>query len=260
MQAAQILIVEDEGIVAMELKSRLQSMGYRVIGNAATGAAAIQKASTLQPDLILMDIKLKGQVDGVAAAAQIRAKLDIPIIYLTAYADDQTLQRAKITEPYGYLLKPFEERELHIAIEMALYKHYMHQKAKADDQWLTNTLHQIGDAVIATNAQGQINFMNQTAETLTGWSQGEAIGQDVTQIFQTVDETTGSPLENPVYKALRENVLGNSEQDMLVNRDGVARRINKQAAPVRDKAGQVLEVVLVFRAATTPAVTQQVLV
>lgn len=251
IQEAQILIVEDEGIVAMELKSRLQSMGYRVIGNAATGEMAIQKAGALQPDLILMDIKLKGTIDGITAAEQIRTQLDIPIIYLTAYADAQTLQRAKITEPYGYLLKPFEERELQIAIEMALYKHAMQQKAKGDGQWFTHTLHQVGDAIIATNAQGQINFMNQNAEALTGWSQGEAMGQDVTQIFQVIDEASKRPLENPIYKALRENVLDNAEHDMLLNRSGLARLIHKQAASIRDKAGHVLEVVLVFRDATT---------
>jgi CheY-like chemotaxis protein len=110
MTQPHILVVEDEGIVALELRNRLQGMGYHIAGVADSGEHAIEKAARLKPDLILMDIKLKGQMDGVMAAEQIRINFDIPIIYLTAYADEHTLQRAKITTPYGYVLKPFEER------------------------------------------------------------------------------------------------------------------------------------------------------
>ncbi len=123
MKRPTILVVEDEGIVALELQNRLDSMGYQVVGLAASGEVAIEKAITLQPDLVLMDIRLKGNLDGISAAEQIRRSLDIPIIFLTAYADQHTLQRAKVSAPYGYVLKPFEERELQIAVEIALYKH-----------------------------------------------------------------------------------------------------------------------------------------
>ena len=123
MKRPNILVVEDEGIVALEIKNRLDSLGYKVVSIASSGEVAIEKAIMLQPDLVLMDIRLKGDLDGISAAEQIRSKLDIPIIFLTAYADERTLQRAKVSAPYGYVLKPFEERELQIAIEIALYKH-----------------------------------------------------------------------------------------------------------------------------------------
>ena len=223
-------------------------MGYAVAGVAATGATAIEKATQLRPQLILMDIKLKGEIDGVTAAEQIRTQFDIPIIYLTAFADEQTLQRAKMTGPYGYLLKPFEERELYIAIEMALYKHSMEAKAKAEHHWLIDSLDTIGDAVIATNPQGQINFINQTAALLTGWSQAEALGQDVAAIFHIIHDKTGLPLENPITKALREGLLEGVEgETLLIDKAGVGWPIDKHAAPIRDKTGQIVEVVLVFR-------------
>jgi len=128
MTKAQILIVEDDSIIVMELEDRLYSLGYTVCSATAYGEEAIDKAAELGPDLVLMDIRLKGAMDGIEAAAEIRERYDIPVVYLTAYADTNTLQRAQITEPYSYLIKPFEERELQIAIEMALYKHRMEKE------------------------------------------------------------------------------------------------------------------------------------
>ena len=119
MDKVRMLIVEDERIVAMDLQGRLNSMGYEVVGHSVSGEDAIVKAETLRPDMVLMDIMLDGQLDGIQAAEVIRARFAIPVIYLTAYADTATLERAKITEPFGYILKPFEERELHGHIEIA---------------------------------------------------------------------------------------------------------------------------------------------
>ncbi|CAN5540963.1 hypothetical protein BH10CHL1_BH10CHL1_18610 [soil metagenome] len=248
MTQSKILIVEDEGIVAMELQDRLENMGYDVVGVATTGEMAIEKTAHFRPNLILMDIKLKGKTDGITATEQIRAQFDIPIIFLTAYADEHTLQRAKMTAPYGYLLKPFEERELYITIDLALHKHSIEAKIKAEGSWLMQTLNAIGDAVIATNAQGQINFINQAAASLTGWSQTEALGQDATQIFQLVDEATNTLLENPISKALRKGLLEDSASEtLLLDKTGISRPIDNCVAPIRDKTGQIIEVVLVFR-------------
>lgn len=128
MSDTKILIVEDEGIIAEDLKNRLRKLGYVVPAVASSGEEAVQKAAETRPDLVLMDIRLKGEMTGVEAAGRIRDRFDIPVIYLTAYADENTLHQAKITEPFGYVLKPFDERELHIAIEMARYKHRMEQE------------------------------------------------------------------------------------------------------------------------------------
>jgi CheY-like chemotaxis protein len=123
MANAQVLVVEDASIIAKDIQDMLRRLGYAVSAVASSGEEAVQKAAETHPDLVLMDIVLKGDMDGVEAAQQIRDRFHIPVVYLTAYADEDTLQRAKITEPFGLILKPFEERELHAAIEVALYKH-----------------------------------------------------------------------------------------------------------------------------------------
>ncbi len=122
MAKERILIVEDEGIVSLHIKQTVESLGYEVTGIVDSGGDAIMKATEMRPDLVLMDIVLKGAVDGVDAAEKIRAIVNIPVIFLTAHADESTLLRAKVTEPFGYIVKPFKERDLHIAIEFALYK------------------------------------------------------------------------------------------------------------------------------------------
>ncbi|HDQ14895.1 MAG TPA: hybrid sensor histidine kinase/response regulator [Sediminispirochaeta sp.] len=123
MPKARILLVEDESIVAMDMERRLEGLGYEVTEHVMTGEEAVKRARELQPDLILMDIHLKGNMDGIEAAQCLRSGQSIPIIYITAYSDEDTLARAKITHPFGYILKPFQEREIHSTIEMALYKH-----------------------------------------------------------------------------------------------------------------------------------------
>src|SRR4028119_831448 len=178
---AKILIVEDESIVAFNIQNRLEGLGYVVAAIVSSGEAALQIAAQNHPDLVLMDIKLKGRIDGIEAAAQIRNCFNIPVVYLTAYTDDETLNRAKLTEPYGYILKPFESRDLCTTIEVALYKHQMEQELREREQWLTTTLKSIGDAVITTDAKGLVTFMNPVAEMLTCWKQEEVLGNDLTQ-------------------------------------------------------------------------------
>ena len=123
MSKERIMIVEDESIVAMGIKHKLEELGYNVVGVVATGEKAVETALKIEPDLILMDIVLKGDMDGIDAAQKIHNQLDIPIIYITAYSDEEVLKRARITEPYGYILKPFKKSEVNANIQMAIYKH-----------------------------------------------------------------------------------------------------------------------------------------
>jgi PAS domain S-box-containing protein len=248
MAKAQILIVEDDNIVVMELRDRLQSLGYAVAAVASYGEEAIEKAAETRPDLVLMDIRLKGDIDGVEAAQEIRTRFDIPVIYLTAYADENTLQRAKITEPYGYIIKPFEEGELRSTIEMVLYRHKIERKLKESERWLATTLRSIGDAVITIDEKGLVTFMNPVAEALTGWKQEDALGRDLTEVFKIVNEETGILAESPVTKALREGVtVGLANHSILIAKDGTETPIDENAAPIRDDKGKVIGVVLVFR-------------
>ncbi|NJR44272.1 response regulator [bacterium] len=179
MVHAHILIVEDENIIARDIQRRLTSLGYAVPAIASSGQEALHKAATLRPDLALMDIVLKGDMDGVETAAHMHRRLQIPVVYLTAYADDQTWQRARATEPFGYVLKPVLDRQLQTVIEIALDKHRMAKNIAASEKWLSTTLRCVGDAVLATNTAGRITFMNPVAEALTGWRQEDAHGQYV---------------------------------------------------------------------------------
>ncbi len=136
MKKKQILIVEDERIVAVDIKMSLQRLGYSVPGTAVSGEEAVKKAEKIRPDLVLMDIVLEGEMDGIEAASAISSRFDIPVVYLTAYADKKMLERAKVTEPFGYILKPFEDKELLSIMEIALYKHMMERKLKKTQQEL----------------------------------------------------------------------------------------------------------------------------
>lgn len=446
----QILVVEDEPIVALDLQQRLEKMGYRVPSVVATGEAAIEAATRQQPNLVLMDISLEGAMDGVEAAEHITATSRIPVVFLTAFSNDQTLERAKVTEPYGYLLKPFEERELQTTIEVALYKHkaekalrqahdelelrveertaelrqanealqheiaerahrevrrstlsrvreqvwrmqtssdidnvvtsiwegldrlgvpfqncdiqvvdpvtaappvtiYDHQSSgprilpggqdgaaeAVVDMWrrgetvyrqdlhredpqgesgrmrafygevrsvldvpfshgtlavnsaapsnftdehvemleelaevlsegfrrladlqdlaaererLAVTLRSIADSVVATDAEGRIRLMNRVAESLTGWEQAEAVGRTFPEVFDTRDEVTGEPKENPVDRALTAGAMTDLDlPTTLVARDGSQRLISTSSAPIRDNEGRTIGVVLVSR-------------
>src|SRR5204862_275024 len=134
MAKIKILVVEDESLVARDVLNMLQSLGYDPLGGVSSGEQALRKAAASSPDLVLMDIVLKGEVDGISAAEKLWEDFSIPVIYVTAYADDKTFERAKLTKPFGYLLKPFEERELQTTIEMALYKAKMETRLKEREQ------------------------------------------------------------------------------------------------------------------------------
>ena len=138
MPKATVLVVEDESIVSKDIQYSLKKLGYEVIGSSATGAKAIELALELKPNIVLMDIMLKGDINGIEASAEIKKSLNIPIIFLTAYADENTLEKAKITEPYAYILKPFKEIDLHTSIEMALYKHGKEMEVIKERDFLYN--------------------------------------------------------------------------------------------------------------------------
>ena len=168
MADPQILVVEDEAIVATGIQNMLKSLGYAVSAVASSGKDAIKKAAEKRPDLVLMDIVLEGDIDGIEAAEQIRTRFNIPVVYLTAYADEATVQRAKMTAPYGYLLKPFNERELHAAIEIALYKHMMEREAtpSAENPELERALKElvktkgVNAAAVISKDGVMVNFLN----------------------------------------------------------------------------------------------------
>jgi len=248
MTRPQILVVEDERIDAENIQNMLNNLGYGVSGLVSSGKSAIKKAEETHPDLILMDIKLKGEMDGVEAAEKIRERFDIPVVYLTAYADDKTLQRAKITEPFGYILKPFEEKELHSTIEMALYKNKMERELKEREHWVSTVLKSIGDAVIATDKDGLVTFMNSSAEALTGWKHEEALGKDLGEKLNIViEEEACPPSKSPKKKKGRKEVIRLSNQALLIKKEGIEIPVDYSHSALTDGKEDILGSVLVFR-------------
>ncbi|MGI6358898.1 MAG: ATP-binding protein [Bacillota bacterium] len=251
MPKARILIVEDEGIEALDIQHRLTNLGYSAPDIAFSGEEALRLVEQVCPDLVLMDIMLHGDVDGVTAAQEVQSRFGIPVVYLTAYADQDTVQRAKVTAPYGYLVKPFKERELDIAIDMALYKHRMERQLQESREWFATTLRSIGDGVIATDQAGQITFMNAVAEQLTGWQLSEVKGRRLTEVMLLINRDTRLPIENPASKVLRERrVVGLANHTLLIAKDGTEVPIDDSAAPIKDEQGRIIGVILVFRDVT----------
>ncbi|MBE9210247.1 response regulator [Nostoc sp. LEGE 06077] len=247
MEQVRILVVEDEVIVARTIANQLNQLGYTVIGTASSGQIAIAKALESRPELVLMDVILKGEMDGITAASQIREQLDIPVIFLTAYGDSNTVQRAKTTQPFGYVIKPFTPKDLHIAIEMGLLKHELERDLREHRDRLATLLNSMSDAVIATNEKGIVTFVNPAAELITGWQQVDALGKDISKIFQLVDEVTETSLENPVAKVLREQqVVYLDDFTSLITKNGSRVPIGDSASPIMRQSGQINGVVVVF--------------
>lgn len=186
-----ILVVEDENIVAMDLVSTLEKLGYPLSGVAATGEDAIALATSKGPGLVLMDIHLRGRMDGVHAARLIQEKLFIPVVYLTAYSDEPTLDRARVMNPFGYVLKPFEDREIEVAIQIAIYRHQMERVLRESERRLDAILGGIADAVIATDTRRRVTFTNRAAESLLSWSPGRATGRLLSDVLETTTPADG---------------------------------------------------------------------
>ena len=179
----QILIVEDESIVALDIQNRLRRLGYTVAGFVASGEDAIVKTAEIKPDLVLMDIKLKGAMDGIEAAGQIKAKFGTPSIYLTAFADEATLQRAKETEPLGYLIKPFEERELLATIRMAMYRLQIERQLQNSEQKFRSIIQQAMDGIFLIDVDGCIIEWNLAQANITGIPQENALGRPAWEVW-----------------------------------------------------------------------------
>lgn len=237
MKNLQIVVVEDESLVAKDIVNMVRGLGYSVPAVVSTGEEAIIVAEKIRPDIILMDIVLKGRIDGIEAAQRIWETLSIPVVYLTAFADEATLQRAKVTEPFGYILKPFDERELQTTIEMAFYKAQMEKKLRERERWLSTILRSIGDGVIVTDRGGRVTFMNGVAESLTGWSQAEVLQRPLDGFIRI-------PLEpDPA----REGPEAAGGEGLLTMRDGVSIPIEQSVSPFYGEKKEVTGSVCIFR-------------
>ncbi len=244
----RVLIVEDERLIARDIKEIAESFGYEVLGISISGEEAIAQARRLRPSLVLMDIGLEGELDGIAAAQTIWSELRIPVVYSTVYSDAETLDRVKATAPFGYLIKPFREQDLMVAIETALNRYELEKQLHQHEQWLTIVLQSMGDAVIVFDTQHRVRFFNPAAEALTGWARQDAYDRSVEEVFPLIYESTREPVENPVTIALRKSaVVHLVDGVLLIDKAGNERPVADSVAPLVNESGTVTGAVAIFR-------------
>jgi PAS domain S-box-containing protein len=257
---AKILIVEDERVVAWNIRETLKIFDYEIVGSVATGAEALQSVRTTPPDLVLMDIRLQGELDGISASESIQAEFDIPIVYLTAHADEPTFQRAVTTAPYGYILKPFSRVDLYTTIETALRRHQAERELQATRKWLETTLNSIADGTIATDPEGKIKFMNPAAEILTGWPEHEALGRPTEEVLKLINAENQTEIPNPLTIAIQQRQTQFRSGDCLLQaRDGSTCPVGDSASPIMSDRGEVLGGVAVFQDMTERKLLEQTL-
>jgi PAS domain S-box-containing protein len=250
MSGATVLVVGGERAVADGIRHTLDRLGYTVPEAVATGEDAIRRVEELKPELVLMDVKLNGGLGAVAAASQMHTRFGTPIVYLTSHGNAATLAHAIASTPHGYLAEPFSEQDLRSSIEIALYKHELECKLTLRERWFEAILRSIGDAVIATSADGAITFMNHVAEALTGYGSDEALGKKIDEVLRLVDPD-GKRVDNPVWTALDKVADGQLPPNTsLIDRQGAFLRIDDSVAPIVDDHGTIDGGVMIFRDVT----------
>ncbi|MEH2135086.1 GGDEF domain-containing response regulator [Nostoc sp.] len=262
MFARKILVVEDEKIISSNIRKSLQKLGYSVSEITKSGEEAIKKVAETHPHLVLIDICLAGEIDGIHIADIIQNQFHVPVVYLTDCSEYKTLQNNnQLSEPFSYIVKPFIESDLHFVIEMALYKHQSKKILYEEKQRLVAIINSMGSAVIVTYANGCIQMMNTRAELITGWKQNEAFGKDLVEVISLVDKDVGEKIENLAKDAIEAGEFLNlPENCTLITKDGKEIAIGDNIAPIRDRDGNVSGTVLVFQDITKRKETEAQLI
>src|SRR5215510_10518059 len=237
MDKVRILIVENERIVSMDMQRRLKNLGYDVVGAAVSGEEAIQKADAHRPDLVLMDIMLDGPMDGIQAAEIIRSRFGIPVIYLTAYGDGPTLERAKVTEPFGYILKPFEERELHGHIEIALYKHRMEKRLKDSEERYVLATRGANDGLWDWDLDGHRIYFSPRWTAMLGYKDDE-IKQNPREWLSRLHPQDSSRVKGQIAAHLKGDSAHFESEYRILCKDGTYRWMLTRGLALRDSSGK----------------------
>jgi PAS domain S-box-containing protein len=198
----KVVVVEDEGLIAADLKGRLEAAGYSVGAIAGTGSEALKAVRESSPDVVLMDIRLRGDLDGIQVAEQVRRDFDVPVVYLTAYEDRETLDRASQTQAFGYIKKPIASASLQGSIELAIAKHQHERYLREQRDWFSANFAAVPDGVIVTDGFGSICYLNRVAEDLTGWKADEALGHRYTELLKLEHQRGGRMVEDLVPAAM----------------------------------------------------------
>ncbi|MFW6360233.1 MAG: PAS domain S-box protein, partial [Spirochaetota bacterium] len=238
-----ILVVEDEQIVALDLTRTLESLGYVVLPHVDSGEEALDVISRNSLDLILLDIRLKGEMDGIETARHIRRRFSTPFIFLSTFSDEETLSRAKRTEPYGYITKSSHQNDLHSMIEMALYRHQMELQARKNEEILSITLKSISDAVIGATLEGTIISWNKGAEQIFGYTEDEARGKNLLILTPPF-----YPNELPdILDKIRDDIEVEHYETVRQKKTGEIINISLKINPIRGLMNEVTGVSLIAR-------------
>ncbi|HET7838222.1 MAG TPA: SpoIIE family protein phosphatase [Rectinemataceae bacterium] len=248
MGKARILIVEDEALSALAIKSYLEDCGFSVGEVLSSGEEAVAAAAETEPDVVLMDIKLDGPIDGVEAAERITKGLRIPVIFLTAYSDSETLRRASLTEPFGYVVKPIDERALSAAIETAIYKASMDRELRATKEKQETILRCVGDGIAVADLHGSVEYLNPAARRLLGFGDSEPLaGVSLFKLFPLSDGKTGESLFLPLQRVVIDGqTVGISDASLAIS-GGMKTAVDIDLAPLKDDRGSPRGVVMAFR-------------
>jgi DNA-binding LytR/AlgR family response regulator len=261
MSKTRILVVEDESIVAKDIQRTLEKLGYEVPATASSAESAFQKLEEVEPDLVFLDIKLKGEQDGVHIAEHIKDRYDIPVIFLTSFVDQDTIDRAKVTEPYGYLVKPFNEGDLKTTVEMALFKFSKDRALRMSEQRLSNALGKIENAVFVTDQDLRLNYINEKALAICGGLSGmDSVGLDIYSLIG-IEKEGGVSISKDDLKStvVRDNILSLSNAYVIIKKDNSNIPCNFTASAVRDEKDNFLGVAIVVTDASesiVPATNQ----
>jgi len=246
MTKTNVLIVEDEIIVAKNTEAMLRGLDYNVMGICISGEKALIAVAEKKPDVILMDIVLGGDIDGIQTATKILKESEIPIIFATSYSDDETLKRAKETAPYGYIIKPFQKKELLASIEIALERYALEQKIKENEQLLQTTLQSISDGIITTDKKGNILYINDIGKEITKWSE-DVKGKPLNTVFRitcySTNKETCKLIDNPSHI----KKLAKLSSSALITRDGYTKIVEGSISPIYQITGKATGSVLAFR-------------
>jgi PAS domain S-box-containing protein len=248
----RILVAEDDGMVAEAICDRLTDAGYEVVARPDNAAAAVEAALSLRPDLILMDVRLKGPMDGIRASELINEKMRVPVVYLTGDSDQQTLRRARAASAYGYVLKPFHIRNLIVAIQVAVDRFQMEQRLEDSQLTYATILGSIADGVIAVDTQGCIRFMNGVAERLTGWSSRDAQQKHWREVLNIIDSSDDRGAVDLIGRVLSSQAalsLGNDA--FVISRGGMRVPVDCGMACVVDNLGRVVGASITLRDVTS---------
>lgn len=243
---ARIVVVEDDDLLADEIEQTLTVLGYEVVGRAATSDECLTLVERTAPDLVLMDVKIRGERDGIDTTARLKELTDVPVVYLTGFSDDQTLRRAKQTAAHGYLVKPFRTAELKSAVEIALFKHEMELELRRREHWFSAMLQAIGDGVVAVDPQERITFANPAAKELIGGSGRDLLGCKFSDAYQLVHRRTREPMD-AVRKALRERAPVRLSPGAALAGPAGDLPIEESVAPIIEGGGSLLGAVVVLR-------------